>query len=156
MIGLIQRVTQAKVEIDGVTVGQIGSGLLLLQCVEQNDTTKEADKLLDKILKLRIFSDEAGKMNRSVLSLDGGSQAGDLLIVSQFTLAADVSSGNRPGFSAAAGPQKGRELYEYFIEQARKRPLHHVATGSFGADMQITLTNDGPVTIPIRIAPSSL
>ena len=154
MIGLIQRVTQAKVEIDGVIVGEIAGGLLLFQCVEQNDTTKEADKLLDKVLKLRIFSDENGKMNRSVLNLDGNGKAGDLLIVSQFTLAADVSSGTRPGFSAAASPQKGQELYEYFIAQARQQPLHHIATGSFGADMQITLTNDGPVTIPIHIAPA--
>lgn len=153
MIGLIQRVTQAKVEIDGIVVGEIAHGLLLFQCVEQNDTILEADKLLDKILKLRIFSDEEEKMNRSVLNLDGNGKAGDLLIVSQFTLAADVSRGTRPGFSAAAGPQKGQELYTYFIEQAKKQPLHHVATGSFGADMQITLVNDGPVTIPLHFPP---
>jgi D-tyrosyl-tRNA(Tyr) deacylase len=144
-MSLIQRVSQARVDVAGVTIGQIGRGLLVLVCAERGDSQAQADKLLAKLLKLRIFSDEAGKMNRSVQDVAGG-----LLLVSQFTLAADTSGGNRPSFTAAAAPGEGRRLYDYFVAQAR---LAHpeVATGEFGADMQVHLVNDGPVTIPLRV-----
>lgn len=148
MLALLQRVKQARVEIDGQVVGEIGAGLLILVCAERGDTEAQAERLLAKILKLRIFADEAGKMNRSVSDVGGG-----LLIVSQFTLAADTSSGNRPGFGNAAPPELGRSLYDYFV--ARARALHpQVQTGQFGADMQVHLVNDGPVTIPLRMAPA--
>jgi len=147
VITVLQRVRAAHVEIDGQVVGQIGAGLLALVCAEQGDTEQEADKLLAKVLKLRIFSDAEGKMNRSVQDVGGG-----LLIVSQFTLAADASGGNRPSFTQAARPEAGRRLYDYVVQQARR--LHPVVqTGAFGADMQVHLVNDGPVTIPLRIAP---
>jgi D-tyrosyl-tRNA(Tyr) deacylase len=147
VITVLQRVRSAQVEIDGQVVGQIGAGLLALVCAEQGDTEQEADKLLAKVLKLRIFSDAEGKMNRSVQDVGGG-----LLIVSQFTLAADASGGNRPSFTQAARPEAGRRLYEHVVQQARR--LHPVVqTGEFGADMQVHLVNDGPVTIPLRIAP---
>jgi D-tyrosyl-tRNA(Tyr) deacylase len=145
LISLIQRVSRAHVEVAGATIGEIGPGLLVLVCAEQGDTEAQADKLLAKILKLRIFSDEAGKMTRSVQDTGGG-----LLLVSQFTLAADTSSGNRPGFSNAAAPDEGRRLYDYFVEQARA--LHPVVqTGEFAADMKVHLVNDGPVTIPLTV-----
>ncbi|MFD1710125.1 D-tyrosyl-tRNA(Tyr) deacylase [Ottowia sp. GY511] len=148
MQALIQRVSQASVTIAGRISGQIDQGLLLLLCAEHGDTEAIADKLLAKVLKLRIFSDEAGKMNRSVQDVRGG-----LLIVSQFTLAADTSGGNRPSFTAAAPPELGRQLYAYFVQQARAaHPI--VATGEFGADMQVALVNDGPVTIPMRLPPA--
>ncbi|MDP3886918.1 D-aminoacyl-tRNA deacylase [Hydrogenophaga sp.] len=148
MIALLQRVSEARVVIAGETVGQIGAGLLVLVCAEPDDTAAVGEKLLAKILKLRIFSDEAGKMNRSVQDVAGG-----LLIVSQFTLAADTKSGNRPGFTAAAPPALGEALYDRLVEAARA--LHpQVATGCFGADMQVHLVNDGPVTIPLRMAAS--
>jgi D-tyrosyl-tRNA(Tyr) deacylase len=147
VITVLQRVRAAHVEIDGQVVGRIGAGLLALVCAEQGDTEQEADKLLAKVLKLRIFSDAEGKMNRSVQDVGGG-----LLIVSQFTLAADASGGNRPSFTQAARPEAGRRLYDYVVQQARR--LHPVVqTGAFGADMQVHLVNDGPVTIPLRIAP---
>jgi len=124
--------------------------LLVLVCAEQGDSEGEADKFLAKLLKLRIFSDAQGKMNHSVQDMDGAGTAGGLLIVSQFTLAADTSGGNRPSFKAAAGPDEGRRLYDYFVAQARA--LHSVVqTGIFAADMQVELVNDGPVTIPLRI-----
>ena len=145
MIGLIQRVAEARVTVHGRLTGEIGRGLLVLVCAESADTEAQALKLVDKLLKLRIFSDEAGKMNRSVVDVGGG-----LLIVSQFTLAADVSGGNRPSFTGAAGPELGRRLYEKVVELARARHPQ-VATGEFGADMKVGLVNDGPVTIPIRI-----
>ena len=152
MIAVLQRVSQAQVVIDGQVHGQIGAGLLLLLCAEQGDTEAQADRLLAKILKLRIFSDAAGKMNLSVQDLDGQGSSGGLLIVSQFTLAADVSGGNRPSFTQAARPEDGRRLYDYFVAQARAaHPV--VQTGVFAADMQVHLVNDGPVTIPLRIAP---
>ena len=155
MIALIQRVSQARVVIDGQTVGQIGAGLLVLVCAERGDGQAQADKLLDKILKLRIFGDDAGKMNRSVQDLDGRGSAGGLLLVSQFTLAADTASGNRPGFGNAAPPDEGRRLYDHLV--ARARAAHAVVqTGQFGADMQVHLVNDGPVTIPLRIAPTGV
>ena len=149
MLALIQRVTTARVDIAGAEAGAIGRGLLVLACAERGDTEAQADKLLAKLLKLRIFNDADGKMNRSVQDVAGG-----LLIVSQFTLAADTAHGNRPGFSAAAPPDVARALYDHLVERARA--LHPiVATGRFGADMQITLVNDGPVTIPLRIAAPS-
>lgn len=145
MKAVIQRVSQASVTIEGRTTGSINQGLLVLICAEATDTEAQADRLISKVLKLRIFSDDAGKMNRSVQDIDGG-----LLIVSQFTLAADVWSGNRPGFSGAADPHKGEKLYNYFVDAARKQHTI-VETGTFGADMQISLVNDGPVTIPIQL-----
>jgi D-tyrosyl-tRNA(Tyr) deacylase len=152
MIAVLQRVSQAHVVIDGQVHGQIGAGLLLLLCAEQGDSEAQADRLLAKILKLRIFSDAAGKMNHSVQDLDGQGSSGGLLIVSQFTLAADVSGGNRPSFTQAARPEEGRRLYDYFVVQAcAAHPV--VQTGVFAADMQVHLVNDGPVTIPLRIAP---
>ena len=145
MIAVLQRVSEASVRVEGEVIGQIGHGLLVLLCAEQGDTDALAGKLLAKILKLRIFSDEAGKMNRSVQDVGGG-----LLVVSQFTLAADVSGGNRPSFTQAAAPDEGRRLYEYFVDQARAaHPV--VQTGRFAADMKVSLLNDGPVTIPIRM-----
>ena len=149
MISILQRVKEARVEIDGQVAGRIGPGLLALVCAERGDTEAEADKLLAKMLKLRIFSDEAGKMNKSLQDVGGG-----LLVVSQFTLAADTRGGNRPSFTAAAAPDEGRRLYEYFVDQAR---LAHaqVQTGEFAADMQVHLVNDGPVTIPMRMEPQA-
>ena len=148
MIGLLQRVREARVEVAGEIVGRIGPGLLALVCAEQGDSEAQADKLLAKMLKLRIFQDDAGKMNKSVVDVAGG-----LLIVSQFTLAADTTGGNRPSFTNAAPPAEGERLYDYVVAQARQ--LHPVVgTGSFGADMKVYLMNDGPVTIPLRIAPA--
>jgi D-aminoacyl-tRNA deacylase len=147
MISVLQRVREARVDVDGQTVGAIGAGLLVLVCAERGDTETEADKLLAKILKLRIFSDAAGKMNHSVQDTGGG-----LLLVSQFTLAADTTGGNRPSFTQAAAPDEGRRLYDYVVAQARAAHPQ-VATGQFAADMQVHLVNDGPVTIPLRIAP---
>ena len=145
MITVLQRVSEACVRVDGEVIGQIDHGLLVLLCAEQGDTDAVADKLLAKILKLRIFADDAGKMNRSVQDVAGG-----LLVVSQFTLAADVAGGNRPSFTQAAGPAEGRRLYDHFVAQARRLyPL--VQTGQFAADMKVALVNDGPVTIPIRM-----
>ncbi len=152
MKAVLQRVANARVVIAGETVGQINAGLLVLLCAERGDTETQADKLLAKILKLRIFSDEAGKMNRSVQDLDGAGWPGGLLIVSQFTLAADASGGIRPSFTGAAPPDVGRRLYDYFVSQARAAHSK-VQTGQFGADMQVHLVNDGPVTIPLQISP---
>jgi D-aminoacyl-tRNA deacylase len=145
VIALLQRVSQARVDIEGQTVGDIGQGLLVLVCAEPDDTEGVGEKLLAKILKLRIFSDAAGKMNLSVQDVGGG-----LLIVSQFTLAADTRSGNRPGFTGAAPPALGEALYNRLVALAREQHPQ-VATGRFGADMQVHLVNDGPVTIPLRI-----
>ena len=148
MISVLQRVREARVEVDGEVIGQIGHGLLALVCAEKGDTAAEAEKLLAKMLKLRIFQDEAGKMNKSVQDVAGG-----LLIVSQFTLAADTSGGNRPSFTNAAPPAEGERLYNYVVAQARAaHPV--VATGRFAADMKVYLMNDGSVTIPLRIAPA--
>ncbi len=152
MLALIQRVARARVQVDARVVGEIGRGLLVLLCAEQGDTEAQGDKLLAKLLKLRIFSDAQGKMNLSVQDIDGAGQQGGLLIVSQFTLAADTSGGNRPSFKGAASPDEGRRLYDYFVAQARlAHPM--VETGIFAADMQVELVNDGPVTIPMRVAP---
>ena len=140
MISLLQRVSQANVTVEREEIGRIGKGLLVLLCVERNDTEKEADQLLERILNYRVFSDENGKMNRSVISTGG-----DLLIVPQFTLAADTKSGTRPSFTPAAPPDIGKKLFDYFVSQAKTR-LSGSQTGQFGADMQVALVNDGPVT----------
>ena len=145
MIALAQRVSQASVEFDGAVVGAIDHGLLVLMCAEPADGEAQAARLVDKLLKLRIFGDEAGKMNRSVVDVRGG-----LLIVSQFTLAADLSGGNRPSFTAAAPAELGRQLYERVLALAREKHAP-VAAGIFGAHMRVSLVNDGPVTIPLRI-----
>jgi len=145
MIAVLQRVSEASVRVDGEVIGQIGAGLLVLLCAEKGDTDAVAEKMLAKILKLRIFSDDAGKMNLSVQDVGGG-----LLVVSQFTLAADVAGGNRPSFTQAAAPDEGRRLYEHFVAQAQKaHPV--VQTGRFAADMKVALINDGPITIPMRM-----
>jgi len=146
MQALIQRVSEARVTVDGRVTGAIGPGLLVLLCAERGDDEAVADRLLAKLLKLRIFSDAAGKMNLSVQDVGGG-----LLIVSQFTLAADTAGGNRPSFTNAAPPELGRHLYEHFVAQARAAHPE-VATGEFAADMQVPLVNDGPVTIPLRMS----
>ena len=145
MLAVLQRVRQARVEIDGSCVGAIEQGLLVLVCAEPADTQAQAAKLVDKLLKLRIFSDAAGKMNLSLQDVQGG-----LLLVSQFTLAADLSGGNRPSFSAAAPTALGRAIYEQVLEVARARHSP-VACGVFGADMQVHLINDGPVTMSLQI-----
>ena len=145
MLAVVQRVREAKVVVQDRTIGEIGQGLLVLVCAEKGDTEVQADRLLAKLLKLRIFSDEQGKMNRSVQDVAGG-----LLLVSQFTLAADTSGGNRPSFTNAAPPDEGRRLYESFVRKARAaHPV--VQTGEFAADMQVHLVNDGPVTIPMTV-----
>jgi D-tyrosyl-tRNA(Tyr) deacylase len=146
MIGLVQRVAEARVAIGGSTVGAIGRGALLFVCAEPGDSDAVADRLVAKVLALRIFADAAGKMN-----LDLGAVGGGLLVVSQFTLAADTSRGNRPGFSGAADADSGRALYERVVATARKLHAGDVACGEFGADMQVALVNDGPVTIPITM-----
>ena len=145
MLAVVQRVSEARVEVGGAVVGAIEGGLLVLVCAEPADTEAHADRLVAKLLKLRIFGDEQGKMNRSVQDVGGG-----LLIVSQFTLAADTSGGNRPSFSGAAPPALGERLYEAVLRFARERHPH-VASGIFGADMQVHLVNDGPVTLPLRL-----
>lgn len=140
MKALIQRVRHARVEVAGEAIGSIDQGLLVLIGIERDDDRARADKLLHKLLRYRVFSDEQGKMNRSVTDIGGG-----LLLVSQFTLAADTGSGLRPSFSSAAPPPLGEELYQYLLDEAcRQHP--QVACGRFGADMQIHLQNDGPVT----------
>lgn len=149
MIGLLQRVTQARVDVGGHTVGAIDSGLLVLVCAERGDTAAEADRLLGRLLSYRVFSDPAGKMSLGLRDVAGG-----LLLVPQFTLAADTRKGNRPSFTPAAPPERARELFEYML--ARARAVHQpVAAGEFGADMQVTLTNDGPVTIWLRVEHSA-
>ncbi|MBC3873276.1 D-aminoacyl-tRNA deacylase [Undibacterium flavidum] len=140
MIALLQRVTNANVVVEGATIGAIQAGLMVLVCAERNDTEKEAEQLLTKLLSYRVFSDDAGKMNRSVTDVQGG-----LLLVPQFTLAADTQSGTRPSFTPAAPPELGKQLFDYFVAQARCKHAV-VETGQFGADMQVSLTNDGPVT----------
>lgn len=142
---ILQRVSEARVVVDGQIVGEIAQGLLVLLCAEKGDTEAAGQKMLDKILKLRVFYDDAGKMNRSVVDVNGG-----LLVVSQFTLAADTSSGTRPSFTSAAPADEGRRLYDAFVAQA-KAQHPQVQTGIFGADMKVHLVNDGPVTIPITI-----
>ncbi len=145
MIALLQRVSEARVEVEGEVVGAIGAGLLVFFCAEPEDTEALAQKMLAKILKMRVFADAEGKMNRSVQDVAGG-----LLLVSQFTLAADTRSGNRPGFSGAAPPALGEVLFDHFVALARAQ--HGlVATGRFAADMKVHLVNDGPITIPLQM-----
>jgi len=145
VIALVQRVRQARVEVGDAVVGAIGPGLLVLVCAEAADTPELASRMLDKLLKLRIFADAVGKMNLSLQDVNGG-----LLLVSQFTLAADTSRGNRPSFTAAAAPELGRALFDGLLRLARGRHPQ-VEAGEFGADMQVHLVNDGPVTIPLRM-----
>jgi D-tyrosyl-tRNA(Tyr) deacylase len=147
MIGLLQRVSQASVVVEGATVGAIGRGLLVLVCAEKGDSEREADALLAKLLGYRVFPDEAGKMNRSLADIGGA-----LLLVPQFTLAADTRSGTRPSFSPAASPDIGKRLFDHVVRQARARHAK-VEAGCFGADMQVSLTNDGPVTFWLRVDP---
>ncbi|HWT72879.1 MAG TPA: D-aminoacyl-tRNA deacylase [Oxalicibacterium sp.] len=148
MIALLQRVTQASVTVDGHAIGAIEAGLMVLLCAERGDGEKEADALLSKLLAYRVFADDAGKMNRSVAEVQGG-----LLLVPQFTLAADTQSGTRPSFTPAAAPEAARRLFDYFVDAARGRHAH-VATGEFGADMQVALVNDGPVTFWLQVKPA--
>lgn len=147
MIGLLQRVTSASVEVDGVELARIGKGLLVLVAVEREDTSAEAARLLDRLLHYRVFEDDKGRMNRSVTDAGGG-----LLLVPQFTLAADTKKGLRPGFSTAAPPEEGRRLFEELLGLARRR-MPGVQTGHFGSHMQVSLVNDGPVTFWIQAAP---
>lgn len=144
MIGLLQRVSQARVDVDGQTVGEIGGGLLVLVCAERRDSETDVERLLDRLIGYRVFADSAGKMNLSVRNVGGG-----LLLVPQFTLAADTRSGMRPSFTPAAPPEIGQRLFKHMVSRARS--LHApVAAGLFGAHMQVSLTNDGPVTIWLR------
>lgn len=145
MIGLLQRVTQASVSVDGQVVGAIERGLMVLVGVERNDTETQADRLLQRLLGYRVFPDAEDKMNLSLKDVQGG-----LLLVPQFTLAADTRKGARPSFSSAASPELGQQLFDYLITQARSEHST-VATGQFGADMQVTLTNDGPVTFWLQV-----
>jgi len=147
MIVLLQRVSSARVRVNGRVVGAIDRGVLSLVAVQQGDTATEADRLLERLLNYRIFPDSDGKMNLSVRDIRGG-----LLVVSQFTLAADTRKGNRPGFSRAAAPEEGRRLFDHFVDRARAEH-GQVATGEFGADMQVELVNDGPVTFWLEVAP---
>jgi D-tyrosyl-tRNA(Tyr) deacylase len=147
MIALLQRVVEARVVVDGATVGAIGAGLLVLICAERNDSDKEADALSAKLLAYRVFGDDAGKMNLSVKDTQGG-----LLLVPQFTLAADTQSGTRPSFTPAASPAEGKRLFDYFVAAASDRHPN-VETGRFGAHMQVSLTNDGPVTFWLQVKP---
>jgi D-tyrosyl-tRNA(Tyr) deacylase len=146
VIGLLQRVTRADVNVAGECIGAIGAGLLVLVGVERGDSEREGDRLLDRLLGYRVFADAAGKMNLCVQDIGGG-----LLLVPQFTLAADTNKGMRPSFSSAATPDEGRRLFEYVLQQARRKH-DRVAAGRFGADMKVTLTNDGPVTFWLRVA----
>ena len=149
MIGLLQRVSHADVAIAGERIGAIERGLLVLIGVEHGDAEREADRLLERLLGYRVFADSAGKMNLSVQDIDGG-----VLLVPQFTLAADTNKGTRPSFSSAASPEAGQRLFAYLVQQARARHSA-VAAGSFGADMQVSLTNDGPVTFWLQVPPSA-
>lgn len=145
MIGLLQRVTHASVEVDGLVVGRIGPGLLVLVAVEPTDTQAQADRLVERLVGYRVFEDAQGRMNLSLLDTGGG-----LLLVPQFTLAADTGKGMRPSFTRAAPPELGRALFDYTVLKARSQLGDRVATGRFGAHMQVSLTNDGPVTFWLR------
>ncbi len=145
MRAVIQRVSRASVSVEGKSVGQCGPGLMILVCAMEGDGAKQAAQLADKIAKLRIFRDDAGKMNRSITDVGGAA-----LVISQFTLAADTSRGNRPGFAAAAAPEIGENLYNLFAQELAQRDIA-VETGIFGADMAVELVNDGPVTIWMEI-----
>lgn len=147
MIALLQRVEHARVEVDGAVVGEIGNGLLVFLCAERGDRTRDGERLLAKLLSYRVFPDDAGRMNRSLADLRAG-----LLLVPQFTLAADTRSGTRPSFTPAAAPDEGRRLYDDFVERARAAHSP-VETGIFGAYMKVHLVNDGPVTFWLQFAP---
>lgn len=147
MIGLLQRVAEARVEVDGAVVAAIGAGLLVLVCAEPGDGEDQAGRLVDKLLRLRVFGDDAGRMNRSLQDVGGG-----LLLVPQFTLAADLRGGNRPSFGGAAPPEQGRRLFDHVLALARERH-DPVASGVFGAHMRVSLVNDGPVTLWLRLDP---
>lgn len=149
MRALVQRVAEASVRVHGNVIGKSGPGVLVLICAMAGDSEAQADQIAAKIAKLRIFKDESGKMNRSVRDVSGSA-----LVVSQFTLAADTSRGNRPGFSSAAAPDEGRRLYEYFAKRLESEGIP-VETGEFGADMQVALVNDGPVTIWMEAEPGN-
>lgn len=149
MIGLLQRVSEARVDVAGVNVGKIGHGVLLMVCAERGDDESHAERLLERVLNYRVFSDDAGKMNRSLRDVQGG-----LLLVPQFTLAADTGGGTRPSFSPAADPETGRRLFEHMLQLARARH-ESVAAGAFGARMSVALVNDGPVTFWLRAAPGA-
>lgn len=144
MIGLIQRVLEAKVVVDGATVGQIQTGILLLLGVERADTEAQAKRLLERVLNYRIFEDNEGRMNRSLLDIQGG-----LLVVPQFTLPADTQRGNRPSFTPAAPPEQGKQLFDYFCQQIQVQG-HELQSGIFGADMKVHLINNGPVTFWLK------
>jgi D-tyrosyl-tRNA(Tyr) deacylase len=147
MIGLLQRVSEASVKVDGALVGAIGPGLLALIGVEKGDAEAQAERLLERLLGYRVFSDDQGRMNRSLAEVGGG-----LLLVSQFTLVADTNKGTRPSFSSAAPPDEGRRLFDYLVEKARA--VHtKVATGEYGAHMEVALVNDGPVTFWLQVKP---
>ena len=148
MIALIQRVAEARVRIAGETAGEIGRGVLALIGVERGDGEREATRLAERVLGYRIFPDAEGKMNRSLADIGGG-----LLLVPQFTLAADTRSGTRPGFSTAAAPEEGRRLFDVLLNLCREKHAA-VATGRFGADMQVSLVNDGPVTFWLQASPA--
>ena len=147
MIALLQRVSAASVIVEDELIGAIGAGLMVLVCAEKGDSEKEADLLLAKLLGYRVFADAAGKMNLSIADVAGG-----LLLVPQFTLAADTKSGTRPSFTPAAAPADGLRLFDHFVRQARARHAP-VETGKFGADMKVSLTNDGPVTFWLQVTP---
>lgn len=144
MIVVLQRVTESHVDVDGKTIGAIGKGLMVLVCAERGDTDEKAVQLAQKLLRYRVFEDDAGKMNKSVTDI-----AGDLLLISQFTLAADTNHGNRPSFTPAAPPDEGLRLFNIFVEETKKSGLR-VETGEFGAYMRVSLVNDGPVTFTLR------
>jgi D-tyrosyl-tRNA(Tyr) deacylase len=150
VIGLLQRVSRAQVDVDGTTIAAIGRGLLVLLAVEPGDTDDAAAKLVDRLLRYRVFEDEAGRMNLSLL--DAG---GELLLVPQFTLAADTRKGLRPSFTGAAAPELGRRLFEQAVTVAHSQLPGRVAAGQFGADMQVSLTNDGPVTFWLQVPVST-
>jgi D-tyrosyl-tRNA(Tyr) deacylase len=150
VIGLLQRVASARVDVGGETVGAIGRGLLVLVCAEKGDDEASAVRLLERLLGYRVFADDLGKMNLSLRDVGGG-----LLLVPQFTLAADTNSGNRPSFTPAAPPEAGRRLFDFIVTRAAG--LHaDTASGRFGADMQVSLTNDGPATFWLRVPPAAV
>ena len=156
MKALVQRVASARVDVGCRTVGQIDAGLLALVCAVHGDTETQADRLLDRLLKLRVFADERGRMNRSLQDIDGRGTPGGLLLVSQFTLAADTSGGNRPSFTAAADPGQALVLYRHLLQCAAARHAGRVAAGEFGAHMDVHLVNDGPVTLPLDVPPPTV
>lgn len=147
MIGLLQRVLEGRVVVDGKTIGAIGQGLVVLVGIERNDTEAQADRLVERLLSYRVFADEQDRMNLCLRDINGG-----LLLVPQFTLAADTNKGTRPGFSTAAAPDEAQRLFSYLVAKTRES-YDRVETGQFGADMKVSLTNDGPVTFWLQVAP---